>query len=94
MNKKYNGSSVIYSKKTFDFVICCLVTLYYDLDLVLNQVVSNGLEVALFEIVLPPQCERACGGLVIRSLCCIKQVELCRVHLPPSCKAVIIVHSK
>ena len=33
MDKKYNGSLVIYGKKAFDFVICYLVILYYDLDL-------------------------------------------------------------
>ena len=36
MDKKYNESSVIYGKKTFDFVICYLVILYYDLDFALN----------------------------------------------------------
>ena len=35
IDKRYNGSSVIYVKKTFDFVICYLI-LYYDLDLLLN----------------------------------------------------------
>ena len=62
MDKKYNASSLIYVQKTFNFVICYLVILYYDLDFVLNQVASNGLEVAPFENFLPPQCERACGG--------------------------------
>ena len=47
-NKKFNGSSVIYGKKNSDYVICYLVILYYDLVLVLYQVVSNGLEVAPF----------------------------------------------
>ena len=47
MGKKYNGSSVIYGKKAFDF-ISYLVILYYDLDLVLNYVASNGLKVASF----------------------------------------------
>ena len=36
MDKKYNGTSMIYGEKTFDFVICYLVILHYDLDLVLN----------------------------------------------------------
>ena len=36
MDKKYNGSSVVYGNKSFDFVIRYLVILYYDLDLALN----------------------------------------------------------
>ena len=36
IDKKCNGFSVIYGKKTFDFVICYRVIFYYDLDLVLN----------------------------------------------------------
>ena len=35
MDKKYNGSSVIYGKKTFDSIICYLVILYYEVDVVL-----------------------------------------------------------
>ena len=35
-------------KKTFDSVMCYLVILYYNLDFVLNEVASNGLEVAPF----------------------------------------------
>ena len=51
MDKMCNGSSMIYDKKTFDFVscvMCYLVILYYDLDLILIEVASNGLEVAPF----------------------------------------------
>ena len=48
MDKKYNGSSVTCGKKTFDFIICYFVILYYDLDLVLIEVASNGLEVVPF----------------------------------------------
>ena len=48
MDKKYNGSSVIYGKKTFDIVICYLVILYYNMSLVLNYVALNDLEVGLF----------------------------------------------
>ena len=62
MDKKYNGFSVIYGKKSFDFVICYLVILYYDLDRVLDQVASSDLEVALLWKICAPQCERACGG--------------------------------
>ena len=36
MDKKDNGSSVIYGKKTFNFAICYLVILYNDMDLVLK----------------------------------------------------------
>ena len=36
MDKKDNGSSMIYGKRTFDFVICYLVILYYGLYDVLN----------------------------------------------------------
>ena len=65
MDKKCNEPSVIYSKKTFDFVTCYLVILYYALDLVLNYIAWSGLEVALFwTICAPPQCERVCGGPV------------------------------
>ena len=49
MDKKYIGNSVIYCKKTFDFVLCYLVTLYYDLDLLLNEVASSSPEVKLFQ---------------------------------------------
>ena len=36
--------------------------LYYDLNLFLNLVASNGFEVAPFWKISPTQCERACGG--------------------------------
>ena len=36
MDKTYNGSSVIYGKKAFNFAIYYLVILYYGLDLILN----------------------------------------------------------
>ena len=36
MDKKDNGSSMIYGKRTFDFVIRYLVILYYGLYDVLN----------------------------------------------------------
>ena len=64
MDKKYNDSSIqwLMVKKSFDFAIYYLVALYYDLDLVLNEVASNDLEVASFWRILPPECERACGG--------------------------------
>ena len=51
MDKKYNGSN---GKKNFDFVICYLVILYYNLDLVLNQIASNRLEVVPFWKVFAP----------------------------------------
>ena len=54
MDETYNGSSVIYGKKAFDFLICYLAILYYDLDLALNQVVSNGLKVASFWKIFAP----------------------------------------
>ena len=63
MDKKYNESPVIYGKKTFDFVICYLVILYSDLDLVINfKLVQTTLKLPLFETFLPPQCDRVCGG--------------------------------
>ena len=54
MDKKYNGSSVIYGKKTFDFVICYLVILHSDLDLVINfKLLQTTLKLPLFETFLP-----------------------------------------
>ena len=47
MDKRYIGHLVIYCKKTFDFVLCYLVTLYYDLDLLLIEVASNSPDVEL-----------------------------------------------
>ena len=62
MDKRYNGSSVIYGKKIFDFVLCYLVILYYDLDLFKTKSFQRALKFLLFEIFVLPQCERACGG--------------------------------
>ena len=39
-----------------------IVDLFFNLDFALNYVASNGLEIALFCKILPPQCERASGG--------------------------------
>ena len=39
-----------------------IVDLFFNLNFVLNYVSSNGLEMALFWKISPPQCERACGG--------------------------------
>ena len=38
-----------------------IVDLFFNLDFVLNYVASNGLEIALFWKILPPQYQRACG---------------------------------
>ena len=42
--------------------VCIYCWLVFNLDFVLNYVASNDLEIALFWKILPPQCERACGG--------------------------------
>ena len=63
MDKKYNRSSLINGKTTFDFVIYYLVILYYDLHLVLNYVASNGLKVTLFEKFLPLNVKERAEGL-------------------------------
>ena len=47
-NKKFNGYSVIYGKKAFDFAIYYLVILHYDLEHFPNKVASNALEDAPF----------------------------------------------
>ena len=58
-----------FGKKNLWFYYIFSFYLVYDLDLVLNEVAWNGLEVALFWKILPPQCERVCGGSISYIYC-------------------------
>ena len=62
MAKKYNGSSMICGKKTFDFIIYYFVIFYYNRILFLTKLLQTALKLPLFEKIAPPQCERACRG--------------------------------
>ena len=62
MGKKRNTSSVIYGKKTIDFVYFILLSCIMIWILLLIKLLQTALNFPLFEKFLPPQCDRACGG--------------------------------
>ena len=57
MDKMCNGSSVIYDKKTFDFVSCIMTWILF-----LFKLLQMALKSLLLEKIFPSQCERACRG--------------------------------
>ena len=48
------------------YIYTYFVSLFLRLDFVLNLIASNGLEIAPFRNILPPQSEKACGGPDLR----------------------------